>query len=476
MTMSSLFVVFSSSATLTRRAFYATILSAISLLVILDASTIVTAQTADIETLRSRVVDAVHGLNEDALRGFFDTEDDISYQSKAFLSLSEQTDVDAFSNSKLAQYYALYCVYHATNGVGNEIIDADARFDNIAIPEWLIKSNWMNTTDVDPCGTSLITPTDLYETSVATTLSRIYTGGWHGITCDEEGRVVAIELYENILTGNFPQEVVLLASDGPFSTGAGSLERLDLYENEFLSNGGDSSWISDLGSNMTTILLEGTGFTGDIPLLPENLVNFNIRNAYFTGGFIDEHFLLASELNYLNLDGNMLNSSIPSVLSELPNLEYLYMTDNFLVGDLSPLKGSQSLRELWVDANPGIGGPLFSWLGNMTTLASLSLAYNNLSGSIPTELGNLVYMEQMWLQFNNLTGKVPSELGLMMKLRHLELESNSLTGFVHSSICEKTEFPSEILKTLGADCYDDNFFCPCCTCCDLIECVNGARI
>jgi Leucine-rich repeat (LRR) protein len=222
-----------------------------------------------------------------------------------------------------------------------------------------------------------------------------------------------------------------------------------------------------------TILVDGTGFSGDIPLLPENLVNFNIADAFYTGGFNDDSFALLSELNFLNVDGNTFNTSIPSVLSELPNLEFLYMSDNYLVGDLSPLEGMPAIRELWMDANPELVGPLFSWMGSMTTLESLSISYSNLTGQIPAEFGNLTLMKQMWLQLNNLTGTIPTELGLMKKLETLELESNSFTGFVHASICVNTEFPTQTLKKVGADCYDENFFCPCCTCCDLDECVTG---
>lgn len=220
-------------------------------------------------------------------------------------------------------------------------------------------------------------------------------------------------------------------------------------------------------------MVEGTGFSGDIPLLPENIVNFNIANAFYTGGFNDDNFDLLSQLNFLNVDGNIFNTSIPSILSELPNLEFLYMSDNYLVGDLSPLEGLPAIRELWIDANPGLIGPLFSWIGSMTTLESLSLTYNNLTGTIPSEFGKLFDMKQMWLLFNNLNGTIPTEIGLMKKLEILELESNSFTGFVHARICENTEFPLETLKTVGADCHDENFFCPCCTCCDLEECVTG---
>lgn len=435
----------------------------------------VNALTANEEALINRVIVVTKGLNQDALGVFVEDANSTSYQSEAFLRLSKQIGVDNFTDAKIAQYYALYCIFYATNGISNFITDNDARFQNITTPEWLRTTNWRNETNIDPCGATTFTLTNgTAEASIQTVIASMSDDGWFGVRCNAEGQIVALELFDNFLTGIWPQEIVLLASDGPFSTGAGKLEMLDLFGNEFLSNGGDSSWMSDLGSNMTTIIVEGTGFSGDIPILSDGLVNLNIKNAFYTGGLSDESFLLSSQLNYLNLDGNMFNTSIPSILSQLPHLEYIYMSDSFLSGDLSPLEGSPVIKEFWADGNPGVTGPLYSWLGNLTTLASLSLAYNNLTGSIPIEFGNLTEMEQIWLQCNSLVGTVPTELGKLAKLRQLELEENAFTGFVGASICEKTEFP-KTLQTLGADCFDDNFFCPCCTCCDLAECVAGVN-
>jgi len=445
----------------------------VSLFVASDEKILVNALTADVEVLKSRVVNVTLGLNSDAL--LVEDANVTSYQSKAFLQLSQQVNVDEFTDAKIAQYYSLYCIFFATNAVANEITDSDSRFENITLPEWTEQKNWKNFT-VDPCGSTVISPDEVTSNaSIATTLSATTIAGWDGVSCDAEGRVVFLELFENFLTGIWPEEVVLLASDGPFSTGAGGLALLDLYGNKFLSNGGDSSWISELGSNMTTIILEDTGFKGDIPLLPENLTGFNAANAFFTGGLNDDTFELSRQLMYLNLDGNLFNTSIPPILSQLPDLQFLHMSDNFLVGDLSPLEGSLALKEFWADGNTGLTGPLYSWLGNITSLASLSLAYNKLTGTLPVELGYLTGMQQLWLQFNNLTGTVPIELGNMLHLKHLELEANSFTGFVHASICQKTEFPYQTLKTVGADCLDANFFCPCCTCCSLQECVEGGQ-
>ena len=161
-----------------------------------------------------------------ALNGGAEFEDTTSYQYKALKQIEAQVGVEEFTDAKLSQYYALYCIFFATNGVPNAITEADIRFESISFPNWKRADNW-DVTNVDPCD------------------------GWLGVICDNEGRVTFLDLYDNQLTGVFPYEIVLLSLDGPFATGGGNLYRLDLFQNEFASNGGDSSWMTDLGSNMS---------------------------------------------------------------------------------------------------------------------------------------------------------------------------------------------------------------------------------
>lgn len=383
-------------------------------------------------------------LSTFALSNGAEFEDTTSYQYKALKQTESQIGVDSFTDAKLVQYYALYCIFFATNGVPNVITDADPRFEGIPFPNWLITTGW-EATDIDPCD-------------------------WYGIICDAESRVSIIDLFENLLTGSFPPEVVLLSLDGPFSTGAGNLFRIDLFRNEFLYNNADSSWMTDLGSNMTTIIAEETAFSGDIPRLPENLVNFDISFSYFTGGLIDTNFESLQELAFIDLDGNAFNSTIPAVFGRLPSLEFLYLSDSFVSGDISYMQGMPSIREHWIDTNPGLKGPIPAYIGDLTTLESWSMAFNSLTGTIPSELGNLVNMKQMWLYANELTGTIPSELGNLDTMRILELEGNSFVGSMPAEVCANTVFPTQIIEKLGADCEDENFECSCCTCCSVLEC------
>ena len=127
----------------------------------------------------------------------------------------------------LIQYYSLYCIHASTDGQPNAVTAADHRFDSFTatnFPRWLEDDGW-NDNNRPPCGNLQEEP-------------------WHGITCTSN-QVTEINLHENVLTGIFPPEVQLLASDHPSQ--AGWLQVIDLYDNPFLFNDFDLSWVTNLG-------------------------------------------------------------------------------------------------------------------------------------------------------------------------------------------------------------------------------------
>ena len=148
-----------------------------------------------------------------------------SYQSKALRRVQEQDGIDFFTDAKLVQLYALFSIFAATNAMPNSIIDADPSFIGIEVPGWINKGGWEEN-NIDPCA------------------------GWYGVVC-VDNRVTGLLLFNNDLSGVWPHEVTLLASDGPRGTsGAGALAELDIFSNQFLFNDFDNSWMSLLGSAM----------------------------------------------------------------------------------------------------------------------------------------------------------------------------------------------------------------------------------
>ena len=197
--------------------------------------------------------------------------------------------------------------------------------------------------------------------------------------------------------------------------------------------------------------MQNTLFSGKLPpKFPEGLVELDIANSMIFGDLAGAAFENLSSLRFLLMDGVQFNSTIPSEIAKLPNLEYLFATDAMITGDLSYMKDMPVIFEHWVDRNPGLGGQIPSFLGDLTTLQSFSIADCSFTGTIPESIGNLGLMQQMWLYGNQLTGEIPASLGNLNFMRIFEVEDNNLSDSMPQSVCDN--FATGMLSVLGADC------------------------
>jgi hypothetical protein len=285
---------------------------------------------------------------------FSPLSDPNSYQSRALDRTIEQEDFANMSIVTILQYWILYCIYFATNVDPNNDVTNKNDFRRGFIPQWKNTNGWEET-NVNPCAVD-------------------GDDGWFGISCEED-QVTEIRLQRNNLGGNFPPEVSLLASDGSRATGTGKLNRLELFNNELLSNNlDDSSWIQFLGSNMQVLNYGSTSFGGSIPVLPPSLVEYDCSFTLYAGDIPELSFAGLDKLELCILDGNNYNSPVPSVFGTLPSLKFLYIREASIVGDLSYMEGMPSIVEHLVDLNPNLSGPLFPFLGALSTLKSFSAA------------------------------------------------------------------------------------------------------
>lgn len=81
-----------------------------------------------------------------------------------------------------------------------------------------------------------------------------------------------------------------------------------------------------------------------------------------------------------------------------------------------------------------LGGSISVSIGNLSAIVYLSLNNNKLIGKIPVEVGSLKKLIEINLQNNKLTDTIPSSLGNLKSVTSLYLSSNQLTGSIPVSI------------------------------------------
>ena len=193
-----------------------------------------------------------------------------------------------------------------------------------------------------------------------------------------------------------------------------------------------------------------------------NLKILDFSETLFIGELDGSIFAPLTQLMYLEMGGNLFNSTMPTEIPRLPNLEALYSYGNGLEGNVNFISNLDKVVEVWLDSNPLLYGTIPTEIGRLTNMASLSLTNCDLSGQIPTQIGSLTMMEQMWFYGNRFSGTIPSQFANLPKLLILGLEDNNITATMPSAMCNKN------MLALSADCAGNfsTVVCTCCTCCE----------
>ncbi|GAB4024626.1 leucine-rich repeat domain-containing protein [Spirosoma koreense] len=204
--------------------------------------------------------------------------------------------------SQSADYQALADLFNATNG-----------------PGWTNKTGWLSS--CTPCG-------------------------WAGVTCDGNGRVTQLRLYNNNLNGTLPTSLSALTS----------LQTLDLQSNNL--SGTIPASLSTLTS-LQTLNLSVNSLSGSIPASLSALTALRELLLFNTGlsGSIPEGLSALTALQTLDLHNGALSGSIPGSLAALTGLQTLDLSGNQLSGclpaSLSAFCGTTSVN---ISNNPALPG------------------------------------------------------------------------------------------------------------------------
>ena len=278
-------------------------------------------------------------------------------------------------------------------------------------------------------------------TNNANWLSEAHIGEWHGVTTDDDGRVTKLELGDNQLTGEIPEQLGSLANLEVLWLGGNQLSGEVPSELRSLANlrelvlsvnqltGPVPTWLGSL-ANLEVLWLGGNQLSGEVPSELRSLANLESLALHENqlNGEIPAQLGSLANLEWLALSENELTGEIPEQLGSLANLKVLYLWGNQLSGEIpSELRNLANLRELDLSDNQ-LTGPIPTWLGSLANLERLYLGGNQLSGEIPEQLGSLANLRELVLSVNQLTGPVPTWLGSLANLEGLYLGGNQLSG------------------------------------------------
>ena len=284
-------------------------------------------------------------------------------------------------------------------------------------------------------------------------------GQWGGVTTNDEGRVIALDLPNNNLRGSLPEEIsdlselqVLMIREnrglsGPLPLsmmGMSSLTHLYAVYSQVCAP--DDAALQEWLDGLTEVQIYDCSDDRDRAVLVDfynatDGPNWTSSNNWLSdkplhewAGVTTNHL---GRVTRLTLHGRNLNGTIPESFGNLTELRQLYLYDNDLKGPLPTSMGN--LTELWIATLGGneFTGPLPEGLGGLTNLEELRLQNNRLTGSLPASLGNLKKLELLYLHRQvdengngGLTGSIPASMGSMTSLQSLVLDRNNLSGSI----------------------------------------------
>ncbi|KAL1823682.1 hypothetical protein DCAR_0311673 [Daucus carota subsp. sativus] len=266
----------------------------------------------------------------------------------------------------------------------------------------------------------------------------------NGIIPTELGNCVklqALDLSHNFLTGSIPKSLfnlnnltkLLLISNKlsgwlPVDIGnCTSLTRLRLGSN--MLAGLIPSEIGLLQS-LSYLELSKNQFTGAIPPQIGNCLELEMIDLHENKleGLVPDSLDSLARLNVLDLSRNRLSGSIPDSLGRLASLNKLVLSENFITGLIPKSLGlCKDLQLLDVSSNKLIGS-IPDEIGHLQELDILcNLSRNSLTGQIPDSFSYLLKLANLDLSHNMLTGSLKT-LGNLDTLVSLNVSYNDFSG------------------------------------------------
>ncbi|KFK44798.1 hypothetical protein AALP_AA1G304700 [Arabis alpina] len=205
------------------------------------------------------------------------------------------------------------------------------------------------------------------------------------------------------------------------------LRSIDLCRN-YLSGTIPMEWASM--QYLTFISLCANNLSGTLPIGLQNFKNLTflgLEANQFSGQIPDELGNLTNLIG-LELASNQFTGRLPSTLARLVNLERVRICDNNFTGIIPGYIGNWSrLEKLHLYAS-GLKGPIPDAVARLVNLTELSISDTTGINSFPNISSNVI--KHLILRNVNLSGPIPSDIWNLTSLKTLDLSFNNLTGEV----------------------------------------------
>ncbi|CAF2153200.1 hypothetical protein BRARA_A02616 [Brassica rapa] len=255
---------------------------------------------------------------------------------------------------------------------------------------------------------------------------------------------------------------------GPLPPSLAKSSIQNLWINNQLSGLSGSIEVLSGMTSLSQAWLQKNQFTGPIPDLSksENLFDLQLRDNQLTG-VVSTTLLPLGSLKNISLDNNKFQGPLPSFP---PAVEKVTDDHNYFCTTKPGVACDAQVTTLLAVAG-GLGYPSMlaeSWQGNDACnswayvtcsagkVVTLNLAKHGFQGFISPAIANLTSLKSLYLNDNNLTGDIPKVLTSMPSLNLIDVSNNNLTG-------EILKFPDPVKFTykpgnvlLGTDAGDSS--------------------
>ncbi|KAK1430319.1 hypothetical protein QVD17_12975 [Tagetes erecta] len=224
-------------------------------------------------------------------------------------------------------------------------------------------------------------------------------------------QLITIDLSDNKFTGpipgslsNLPNLQTLILGSNSFSgnipptiANLKTLQTLDISHNSL--SGSLPTTLTSL-TELTRLDLSYNKLTGPIPTLPKNLIQLALKSNSLSGYLQKQSFNELTQLEVIELSQNSLAGTIPGWFFLIPSLQQVNLANNNFtsVEVLKPVNSNLVAVDLGfndISGYPPVNFPAYPML------ASLTLSYNKLRGTIPGEYSKL---SRLFLDGNFLIG------------------------------------------------------------------------